>query len=69
MSAEYMQKAAEAVNAALPDGHGFIILAAPFSKDAVMRYASNIDRECAIRMLKHYLFQIGERENWMNDIQ
>lgn len=68
---EYLKEAARAVVAKLPDLHGFILLAAPFGESDGRRlvYISNIDRQCAISMLKEWLIQASGEEEWMKHIK
>lgn len=55
----------------LPEGHGFIVLAAPVGEaaDARLRYASNLRREDAIATMKEWLIQAGGAEEWMKNIK
>lgn len=66
----YMQLAAEAIDAKMPDRTGFILLALPLGDtgDNRLRYISNVDRESAIRLLKEFLFSCGHEEEWMKHI-
>jgi hypothetical protein len=66
---EYLRLAADAVKARLPDNHVFILLTMPVGDGGRLRYTSNVDRECAIKVLKEFLFHIGEAENWMLHIK
>lgn len=72
ISREQLQRAAQAVHNTLPNGNGFIILVAPFgdgtgTTDAI--YASNCNREDAIKILKTMLFRWGINEEWMKTIE
>jgi hypothetical protein len=71
MDKEYMNEAARAVDAKLPDNHGFILLAVPFGEGENKRltYISSMKREDAIKVLKEWFFHIGEAENWMEHIK
>lgn len=71
MDKEYLKEAARAVEAKLPDMHGFILLAAPVGEGDGRRlvYISNIDRDCAIAMLKEWLIQASGEEEWMKHIK
>jgi hypothetical protein len=67
---EYLQRAAEAVDAALPDHHGFILLAVPFEGgDGRIKYVSSLKREDAILVLKEWLIKCGHEEDWMKHIK
>lgn len=66
---EYLKQAAKAVEARLPDNHGFILLTMPFGPGGRLTYTANIDRADAISALKEFLFSIGENENWMKHIK
>lgn len=78
---EKMQELAQLVHAQLPDHCGFIVLVAPFggpaqtgpaSQDEDQRramYASNCQREDAVKILKTMLFRWGLNEEWMKDVQ
>jgi hypothetical protein len=72
MDKEYLQLAAEAISARLPDNHGFILLSAPFNsaqeKDPRTVYVSNFKREDAINVLKEWLIKAGAEEDWMKHI-
>ena len=71
MDKEYLQLAANAVMAKLPDNHGFILLTMHFGggPDNRVQYVSNISREDAVKTLKEFLFRIGAAEDWMKHIQ
>lgn len=68
---EYLKQMAREVDKYLPDNHGFILIAVPYSTDsnAPMTYISSLSRTDAIKVLKSFLFQTGEEENWMKDIR
>lgn len=69
MDREFLKLAAEAVEAKLPDNHGFVLLVVPFGQpEPQVAYIAKANREDAIKMLKTFLFRIGEGENWMNHI-
>lgn len=69
MDKEYLKAMAAAVEAKLPDNHGFIVLAVPFnSPDGRTVYTSNCNREDAIKLLKGFLFRVGASEDWMKHI-
>jgi hypothetical protein len=70
MDKEYLREMAKLLDAKLPDNHGFLLLTIPFgSEDARISYTSNCNREDAIKLLKTYLFRIGEKEDWMKHIK
>ncbi len=62
---------ARVVDSKLPDNHGFILLAFPFgeSPDNRLIYTASCQRADAIKMLKEFLFALGESEAWMNHIR
>jgi hypothetical protein len=69
---DYLNLAAQALEAKLPDAHGFILLVVPFGGDADtnrVRYCSSVRRADAITLLKNFLFQAGAGENWMQHIK
>jgi hypothetical protein len=71
MDKNYIREMGDAVAAKLPDNHGFIVHAAPFGGDTGGRtvYTSNVVRADAIKLLKEFLFRIGESEDWMKHIK
>lgn len=71
MDKEYLKEAAKAVEAKLPDNHGFILLVAPFGEGANNRlaYISSMRREDAINVLKEWLIKASGPEEWMRHIQ
>lgn len=71
MDREFLNDAAKAVHAKLPDGYGFILLAAPFNGegDARLVYVANVQRADAINMLKEWLLKCGAAEDWMKHIK
>jgi hypothetical protein len=68
---DYLNLMAKEVDKHLPDNHGFILLAVPFTTnpEAPFYYTASVNREDAIRLLKSFLFKCGEAENWMNHIR
>jgi len=70
MDKEYLKLAAEAVNAKLPDNHGFILLVAPFgeAENSKLVYISTMRREDAINVLKEWLIKASGEEEWMKHI-
>jgi hypothetical protein len=71
MDKEYLKEAAKAVEAKLPDNHGFILLVAPFGEGANNRlgYISTMRREDAINVLKEWLIKASGPEEWMKHIK
>jgi hypothetical protein len=70
---EFLQEAATALHAKLPDNWGFIVLAAPQTgtvPEAQQRvvYVSNLKREDAINVLKEWLIKASGPEEWMQHI-
>ncbi len=68
---EYLKEAARAVNAKLPDNHGFILLVAEYGEareESRLRYISSMTRETAISVLKEWLIKAGAEEDWMKHI-
>jgi hypothetical protein len=67
---EYLKEVAKLVHDKMPDGHGFLVITAPFGDgDHRMNYISNIQREDAIKLVKEWLFKAGEEETWMKHIK
>lgn len=68
---EYLKEAARAIEARLPDNHGFILLVTPFgdSPDNRLTYVASIQREDAINVLKEFLIKAGAAEDWMKHIK
>jgi len=74
MDRQYLQEAAKAIHARLPDNYTFILLAAPISgsmPDEARRtvYVSNMRREDAIAVLKEWLIKASGEEEWMKHIK
>lgn len=71
MDKEYLKEAARAVEAKLPDNHGFILLVAPFGDgpDNRLTYIASMRREDAINVLKEFLLKAGAAEEWMKHIK
>ena len=71
MDREFIQLAAKAAHDKLPDGYGFILLAAPTNGagDGRLVYCSNFKREDAINVLKEWLIQSSGEEEWMKHIK
>lgn len=70
MDKEYLKLAAQAVEAKLPDNHGFILLVAPYGDGDNNRlsYISSMRREDAINVLKEWLIKCGAAEDWMKHL-
>lgn len=71
MDKEYLKEAARAVEAKLPDNHGFILLVAPFGSGPNNRlaYIASMQREDAINVMKEFLLKAGAAEDWMRHIK
>ena len=66
---EYLKLAARAVDARLPDNHGFILLALPFnSQEGRIAYISTLHREEAIAVMKEFLLSCSAAEDWMKHL-
>lgn len=62
---QYLQLIAEEINKRLPDNHGFILLAVPYSEDSstkTINYVSNCQREDAIRLIRRFVVEQGASE-------
>lgn len=68
MEKQYLTEAARALDAKLPDNHGFLLLVKAFGSHDPVVYVSSVKREDAIKLLKEFLFRIGEGEDWMKHI-
>lgn len=71
MDREYLKEAARAVDAKLPDNHGFILLVAPYGEnpDNRLTYIASMQREDAINVMKEFLLKAGASEDWMKHIK
>ena len=71
MDRDYLKEAARAVDAKLPDNHGFILLVAPFGEGENNRlaYISSMTRATAIACLKEWLIKSRGEEEWMKHIK
>jgi hypothetical protein len=71
MDKEYLKEAARAVNAKLPDNHGFILLVAPYGEGENNRlaYISSMTRETAIAALKEWLIKASGEKKWMKHLK
>ena len=69
MDKDYMREAAKAIEAKLPDKHGFLLLVAPFGADGRMFYVSSMVLETALNLMKEFLLNSGESEEWMKHIK
>jgi len=63
---EFLRLAADGISAKLPDGWGFILIAAPLGLTGAVTYTASVERADAIRLLKELMFHWGEEENWMS---
>ena len=69
---EQLQEAAQGAHNALPPGHGFILIVAPTNESGETvegQYASNLNREDSIAILKTVLFRWGHNDEWMKSIK
>jgi hypothetical protein len=66
---EYMRLAAQAVQAKLPDNHGFILLVSEYGENGRLYYMSTMERTCAVNVLKEFLLKGGAAEDWMKHIE
>ena len=66
---EYLNEAAKAVDALLPDHHGLIIFAVPYKGgDKRLKYISNLSQESAVKVLTEFLNRgCGEGE-WLKHV-
>ncbi len=70
MDKNYLNEIAQAIDAKLPDNHGFILLVAPFGDvDRQLTYISSMQREDAVNVLKEWLLKAGAVEDWMQHIK
>ena len=71
MDRQFLNDAAHAIKAKLPDNYSFILLASPFDGEGDKRlvYISNARREDVINMLKEWLLKCGAAEDWMKHIK
>lgn len=70
MDKEYLKEAAKALEAKLPDNHGFVVMTFPFNDpNGRVDYTASCSREEGIKLLKAMLFHWGEEENWMRHIK
>jgi hypothetical protein len=69
MDKEYLQEVARAIEAKMPDNHGFVLLVAPFGEGKRRGvYASNMKREDAVNVIKEWLIRAGHEEDWMKQL-
>lgn len=70
MDKEYLRLAAIDVAKRLPDQHGFVLFTTPTGhQPGRVGYVANVNRQDAIKMVKEWLFAMGEGENWMKHIK
>lgn len=70
LSRQKLQEIARAAHDKLPDSFGFILIVTPFgdgSDYGPAQYASNVNREDAVKALKTILFRWGINDEWMKD--
>lgn len=70
MDKEYLNEAAKAIDAKLPDNHGFILFVVPYGEGDNRRlcYISSLDRATAINLIKEWLIKAGAAEDWMRHL-
>lgn len=59
---EYLELIAQEISKRLPDNHGFILLAVPYSgngNERTINYVSNCQREDALRLLDRFMVKMG----------
>lgn len=66
----YLQAIGDSVKSQLPPDYAFLVIAAPLIDQDTRKtfYVSSITRPTAIKLLKEFLFRIGEDEDWMKHI-
>jgi hypothetical protein len=71
MDREFLNEAARAIEAKLPDNHGFILLVAPYGEGENKRtvYISSMRRESAINLIKEWMIKASGPEDWMKHIK
>jgi hypothetical protein len=71
MERGFVQAMAEAVEARIPDGYGFVVMAFPLEGqgDGRLVYASNGRREDVVAALKEFLLRCGAAEDWMRHLE
>lgn len=74
MDRAFLNEAAQAIHAKLPDNWGFILLAAPPTGTVPetqqrLVYVSNLQRPDAINVLKEWLIKASGPEDWMQHIK
>lgn len=68
---QWLQRAAELVDSALPDHHAFILMVTPFGegKGERLRYVSTMTRESAINCLKEFLIKAcAQEDEWLKHL-
>lgn len=63
-----MQEIGNAVEARLPEGFCFLIMAAAPGEEAKLNYLANMDRRSAIKLCKEWLIRCGAEEDWMKHL-
>jgi hypothetical protein len=71
MAKEYLAEMTRGLEAKLPDGFGFIVMAFPCNTvgDTRLTYTSNVKRADAIEVVKAWLFHNGVEEDWLKHIK
>jgi hypothetical protein len=69
MDKDYLQQAAQAVQAKLPDNHGFLLLVTSYGEAGRLFYVSSMERESALNLVKEWLLKAGAAEDWMRHIK
>ena len=70
MDKNYLRELARAIDATLPDNHGFILLTFPFGNDPGSRvaYVSNANRKEVIAVMKEFIITASGEEGWMKHL-
>lgn len=66
---DWMREAIKAAESKMPDQTATILFSYPLGTPGNLRYASSINREDAIMLVKQWLFAMGEKEAWMDHIK
>lgn len=68
LSRQWLKDMSDLLKNALPDNHGFILLAFPFGPGGRLVYSSTADRKDAIAAMKEFLIRNGSEEEWMKHL-
>jgi len=60
---DLFNRVARAIDGMLPDGTGFVLIAAPFGPEGVGQYVANGDREDCIRWMRETADRLDGRED------